>query len=87
MNSAPTLKGTARRMGKTAAMEKSIAEFIKKNPKAVIARCSIKGTIVEKPVEGEVVGLNLLPAPKCEFKDEHGRQCLRDLAHVGAHKV
>jgi hypothetical protein len=84
---ASTLKTNARRMGKTALMEKELAEYLKKNPKAVIARCSIKGTIVEKPVEGEVVGLDLLPAPKCYFKDEHGRSCMRDLAHVGAHKV
>lgn len=65
MKYAPTLKTNAKRMGKTALMEKELAEYLKKNPKAVVARCSIRhGTIVEKPVEGEIVGLDLLPAPK-----------------------
>jgi hypothetical protein len=74
-----------RRSGKTAAMEKTIAEQIKANQDAVIVRVGAEGVKVEKPVEGEIVGLDALPAPSGERagEDDFRRtvaQYLRDQA-------
>lgn len=50
-----------KRVGKSAAMQRMLAEYIKQNPKATVARVTPQGTFVEKPVEGENIGLPLLP--------------------------
>lgn len=41
-----------RAFGKTAAQEKAIAAYLKRNPGATIARVSGKTVLVEKPTEG-----------------------------------
>lgn len=50
--------------GKSEAIEWELRRWLARNPKSTVARVSIKGTIIEKPVDGEVVGPDLLPAPK-----------------------
>lgn len=50
----------SRHSGKTAAMEREIAAFVKKNPEAVVARFRSGELLVEKPVSGEVIGMNFL---------------------------
>jgi hypothetical protein len=48
-------------MGKTEAMRKELAAYLKKHPQAVVAYVGKDGTRIEKPIDGEVVGLDLLP--------------------------
>jgi hypothetical protein len=58
------LKTVKRRMGKSQLQEKIVREYVRRNPQAVVARVTAQGTIIEKPVDGEIVGLDLLPPPK-----------------------
>ena len=45
-----------RRMGKTLAMERALAQFLKRHPRAVIARVLTDGEVIyEKPVDGEEI--------------------------------
>lgn len=43
-------------MGKTLAMERALAQFLKRHPRAVIARVLTDGEVIyEKPVDGEEI--------------------------------
>jgi len=51
-------KSTGRQQGKSASMERVLRQHTLNNPNTTIARCSIYGMIVEKPVNGERIYTN-----------------------------